>query len=245
MFGKFPLNITIFVQNYNNMKVSLILSYALSIVAFLMMINHLPGNGLLFVASFLLQVLLSVIYAIRSKEFRPLLVYSLSCSVLILYLVGRLMFWPYMYLVEAAIFLVALHLYNDYKRGSLYNIRNGVLIKILICGIALSFVSTSSFYKFKYGSTMLSANEVSYDENCAYSSVSYQCTHWAHYSYFLAIEGNKTEALESILVSIEIADRANCKSEVIEALQQQRRLIETEHNTQEELLPVLIEEWSF
>lgn len=214
-------------------------------VAFVMMINHLPGSGILFVLSIFSQVLTTMIYAVRSKVFRPMSAYCLSCSVLIFYLFGRLMFWPYMYLVEAAIFLVGLHLYIDYRRECLYKLRNAVLILLLSCGIALSFVKTSSFYKFKYSDTLLPADEVNYDDNSAYISVASHCVNWAHYSYFLAIEGNKTEALESILVSIEIADRANCKSEVIEALQQQRRLIETEHNTQEELLPVLIEEWNF
>lgn len=224
------------------MNIKLVISYALSLVAFVMMKMHLPGSALLVLISVIMQIVLTIIYAIRFKENRQMSAYLVSCSLLILYLFDRMMFWPNMFFLEMAIIGGGLHFCISFKKGVLYTPKNGILVVLLLCGLALSFVRTSTFYEFKYSDKLVAADEVCYDEDY---SVADNCCHWAEYAYYFAIEGNKEEALKAVDVSIDIANRGKCNQKVLDALQQQRHLIETDHNSMEELLPTLVEEWDF
>lgn len=225
------------------MDKKLIIAYALSLVALIMMKMHLPGNAILLFGSVIFQVVIITINALFSNERRPMTAYYFSCTLLILCLFERFMFFPHMFFFEMAIISACIHFYIDYKNKSIKKLRNTLLLLFLFCGLTLSLTKTSTIYQYKYADALISADNVCYDKNEGLAA--YHCCHWAQYAYYFAIEGNTTDALKAIDTSIDIAQRAQCKPHALDALRQQRHLIETNHNTIDELLPTLIEEWDF
>lgn len=180
--------ISLFLKSISTFDKLLTVSSALLMVGILFRYQYYPGHTLILLFSSGSILALSFYYLEKNRETKnPEAIVYLNYSILIIYLLFRLYFWPYafMILIIAAI-ITALNFHIHYSNNTKIKLPHLALGMLVVFSFVLSFAHADRVFYSVHGRTL----EQTFGPNYSYKI-------WDKYSWFLYQAGKQDEAIEA------------------------------------------------